>query len=384
MTNDQQPDAPSHTEVQRRTNALLTVLVLMGAGVLLVVLRGVILPLFVALFLSYLGMPVMRLGRRARIPVPLLVFLVIALFVVSIGGIGLVFYASGEQFEDQWPVYDDRLKAIGRDAVDFVHRLNEKFEGDDATARTPAAGPSNESQPLIPDVDVEAARAETRRRLKGLILSGGIVEFAGDLLGGLANGLLVLVFLVFILLDRGRGVMDRRIVLAFSRPGTESARPVLEEIHRDIETYLVTKTLISILTGALVAVSLAVVHMPFAVLFGLLAFTMNYIPNVGSIIASIPPLLVALVHFNGDAGQIILVGGILIAIQFTVGNFLDPLVTGKRLHLNPITVLFWLVIWGWLWGIWGMVLAVPLAVVTRVITERTESFRAVGTLMSDS
>ena len=116
-------------------------------------------------------------------------------------------------------------------------------------------------------------------------------------------------------------------------------------------------------------------------LFGLLAFTLNYVPNVGWVIASIPPLVVAGLQYDSVA-VIVETGLLLLAIHGTIG-FIDPLITGKRLHLNPTTVLMSLIIWAWLWGAWGMVLAVPIAAVIRIVSERTGFMHAIGALMSD-
>lgn len=416
---------PSNLE-RKRTNALLAVLAVVAVGFLLVALRGVILPLFVAFFLSYLGMPVMRLGQRLRIPVPVRVVLVIALFAVAIGGVGIVFYVSGEQFVARLPRYRERLVEIGNQLlklpqleayVERVERGEERRTQGGAEGGAPAEGgatttdtskPPEGSDPPVVEGDPAQdpvpigqppGRAPDRSSISTergsrkdpemereiswtkIMRSGGLVDVAGSLLGGFANALLILVFLVFILMDRGREALDRRIILAFSAPGSESARPILEEIHREIEKYIVTKTALSFLTGAFVSAALAVLDLPFALLFGAMAFLMNFIPNVGSIVASVPPLLIAAVHF-GTVGDVLEVGVVLLVIHSLIG-FLDPVITGKSLHLNPITVLLWLVVWGWLWGLWGMALAVPLAATTRIIAERTLALRPLGVLMGD-
>jgi predicted PurR-regulated permease PerM len=224
---------------------------------------------------------------------------------------------------------------------------------------------------------------------EALMTSPWIMGYArvgfGSLLGIAGNLTLMLLFLVFIVLDRGREALDRRMVAAFSAPGTESARPIVERIHHDIERYIVTKTGISLATGLIVTVVLTLFGVRFALAFGAFAFMLNYIPNVGSFVSTVGPILMALVQFGPTSPwRVVAVGVVLTAIQASVGNILEPLIMGRTLRLNPITVLVCLVFWGWLWGVWGMILAVPLAAAARIILEQTPRLRAVGTLMSDA
>ena len=383
----------------RRTNALLTVLAVVAAGFMLLALRAVLLPLAIAFFLSYLGMPVMRAGRKARLPVPVLVLMVILMFGLGIGAVGLIFYTSTDQFIQRLPEYEDRLIEIGNrilklpELEQYVEKVEQGETAEERQARMVREAESRGEEAPPPPVDQEGEEAPPQEsepespRLeryiswKKVLQSGGLVNVAGEVVGGFGNALLVLVFLIFILMDRGRGTLDGRITQAFSREGTDSARAPLMEIHGEIEKYIVTKTLLSLLTGGLVAFVLALLDIPFALLFGLLAFTLNYIPNVGCIIASVPPLLVAGVHFE-SVGAVVQTGLLLLMIHGSIG-VLDPLITRKPLHLNPTTVLLSLVVWGWLWGAWGMVLAVPIAAVFRIISEHTGFMRSVGTLMSD-
>jgi predicted PurR-regulated permease PerM len=117
-------------------------------------------------------------------------------------------------------------------------------------------------------------------------------------------------------------------------------------------------------------------------LFGVLAFLLNFIPNIGSIIGTIPPILITLV--DGSPLRALAVALVLGTIQVVIGNLIEPMVMGQRLQLNPITVLLFLALWGWLWGIWGMVLAVPLAATMRIILDQAPGLKSVGTLMGEA
>jgi predicted PurR-regulated permease PerM len=344
----------------RTTNLLLGLLVAMAVGLLLLSLRGILLPLFVAMFLSYLVMPVVRAGKRIHVPVGVSILLILILLVLAFGTLGKVIYSSGEQLIQSLPAYEAQLRPYILKGFEFFKVPEEMIPADDET------------------IDWEALMSSPM--LMGYARAG-----VGNLLGWAGNITLVLVFLVFIVLDRSREALDRRIVAAFSTPGTDSARPVLERVHRDIERYIVTKTGISLVTGLVFTVILLLFDLRFALAFGAIAFLLNYIPNIGSVIATLGPIAIAVVQF-GPTGpwKVVLLSVILVSIQMIVGNIVEPLIMGRTLQINPITVLLWLVFWGWLWGVWGMVLAVPLAATTRIIFEQTPVLKRIGTLMSDN
>jgi predicted PurR-regulated permease PerM len=344
----------------RTTNLLLGLLVAMAVGMLLLTLRGILLPLFVAMFLSYLVMPVVRWGKRIHVPAGLSIFLILLLLVLAFGTLGKVIYSSGAELLESLPAYEAQLRPYILRAFEFFKVPEELIPADDET------------------IDWEALASSPM--MMGYARAG-----VGNLLGWAGNLTLVLVFLVFIVLDRSREALDRRIVAAFSAAGTDNARPVLERIHRDIERYIITKTGISLFTGLLFTVILLLFDVRFALAFGAIAFLLNYIPNIGSFVATLGPIAIALVQY-GPTGpwKVILLGVILVAVQMIIGNIAEPLIMGRTLQINPITVLLWLVFWGWLWGVWGMVLAVPIAATARIIFERTPALKRIGALMSDN
>lgn len=342
----------------RTTNLLLGILVALAVGFLLLALRGILLPLFVAMFLSYLAMPAVRLGKRLRIPVAVSLVVILVLFALAIGTLGKTVYSSGIKLVQSLPEIEEHFRPWVIRALQLAKLPDEVI---------PSGGERIDWQEIA-----------TSPLVLGYARAG-----VGNLLGWAGNLTLVLLFLVFIILDRGREALDRRIVTAFSAPGTDNARPVLERIHHGIERYIVTKTCISLLTGTLVWVILALFGVRFAFLFGALAFLLNFIPNVGSVIATMAPLLIAIVQF-GSPWRIVILAVLLALVQLSVGNILEPLILGRTLKLNPITVLLSLVFWGWLWGLWGMVLAVPMAATARIILDQTPRLRAVGTLMGEA
>lgn len=153
-----------------------------------------------------------------------------------------------------------------------------------------------------------------------------------------------------------------------------------ESIQRSIISYMKIKTGISLATGLLTSVICVIFGIKFAFLWGLLAFILNFIPTIGSIIAVLPPFLMAVVQYD-SAKMMILVLLCLIAVQNVMGNVVEPIITGSRLRLNTLTVIFGLVFWGYIWGIWGMFLAVPLLVLFKIIMEQIPELSIISRLM---
>ncbi|RLB80035.1 MAG: hypothetical protein DRH15_08105 [Deltaproteobacteria bacterium] len=214
-------------------------------------------------------------------------------------------------------------------------------------------------------------------KLGGLSSVGGVVKrFSGSFFSFLGSLIWVLLFMLFILGERGS--FQKRIV----RISGESSH-VLEVFHRiteSIQSYLGLKTLISLLTGMLVTITLYIFGVPFALLWGVLTFFLNFIPNIGSFVAVVPPVAITLFHF-GSLTRTLGVLIVLVVIQMVIGNYVEPKVMGKGLNLSPLVVLLSLLFWGWLWGLAGMLLSVPMTAVLKIALEQLDQTNSVAILM---
>jgi len=204
---------------------------------------------------------------------------------------------------------------------------------------------------------------DSERNLLEELLPPGLVKSwigsaANSLAGLLSSGLLVIVFLVFLL------------------TGTSHGNPVADEENR-IKRYLATKSVISGVTGLLVGGTLSVLGVELALVFGVFAFLLNFIPSLGSIIATLLPL--PFVMF-GDYSIGVQIAAIAIpgAIQFVVGNLIDPKIVGKSMGLHPVAVLLALIFWGMIWGPVGALLAAPLTAVIGAVLDRSETTRPIA------
>jgi AI-2 transport protein TqsA len=149
---------------------------------------------------------------------------------------------------------------------------------------------------------------------------------------------------------------------------------------RDIQRYLGIKTLISLATGVLAGLLCWAAGLDFFLLWGIVAFTMNYIPVVGSIIAGVPPMMLAMLD-KGMASGVAVAGGYVL-INVLLGNFIEPMLMGRRFGLSTLVVVLSVLFWGWLWGPIGMLLAVPLTMMLKVVLDNSEDFRWIAVAIS--
>ncbi|MCP4037848.1 MAG: AI-2E family transporter [bacterium] len=198
----------------------------------------------------------------------------------------------------------------------------------------------------------------------------------GELLMGTTNaivdissrGLIVMVFTFFLLWGRA-GARAREV-------GVHS------DIEERVKRYIVNQTLISAVTGTLVWLILATIGVDLALVFGLFTFLLNFIPSVGSIIAVVLPLPVVLVSPDITTTGAILAIALPATVQFTIGNLVAPKIIGDALDLHPVAILLSLMFWGALWGIVGMLLAVPITAILRILMERFDVTEPVARLLS--
>jgi AI-2 transport protein TqsA len=183
----------------------------------------------------------------------------------------------------------------------------------------------------------------------------------------LSIGLLILLYLVFMLAESVAFPEKWRAVFGAESRSIGGATRALKQVQR----YLALKTMISMGTGTLVGLGAWLLDVDFALLWGFLAFSLNYVPSIGSIVAAVPALLVALLQF-GPARALAL-GGIYLAVNLTIGNVADPIIVGRELRLSPIIVIMSLVFWGFTLGLTGMFLAVPLTIALRIMLQSSAS-----------
>ena len=320
-------------------------LAVIATGAVLKAAQGVVIPLLIAWLLSYLLAPAVTfLVRRLRFPAPLAVAGVVLLLLLASWGAGLVIHQRLLAFAKAFPAYQDKITAL------YAHYGSEL----------------NVPTPVLKDLDLTA-------QIGPLVLrtSRFFIAF-------ITNAVLVMIFLVFMLLAKPFANDKLRAALP-DRADTLIA--ITNTISRQIGAYLGALFVISLVTGLVVWGVLAWIGVEFAFTWGLLAFVLNFVPTLGSIVASIPPVLMALAQFAPSFWPAVGVAAALFVIQQTLGNFIAPKVYGDRLNLSPVVILLFLVFWGWLWGITGALLAVPLAAAIQIALAHIPALAPLAVLM---
>ncbi len=333
---------------------LLAILVTIAVLVVFYFLRSILKPFLVAIFLTVLLEPLVDGLRRIHIPKGLAVTLVLLLTFAFLFLLGLVVYASVTSFSDQLPKYETKFVAI------FHHLL--------ALFNIP-----------LEDVNTYLKNFDWTAAVKQLSLPAYVSSTVGSFFQFLANVFLVLLFMVYAML--GKESLFARIRHAFRGWQAEQVASTVETINRQIQEYLIAKTLISLVTGLLATVVLLIFGVDFAFVWGMLTFLLNYIPNIGSTIATLPPILLALLQFD-SFWRPLWISVLLILIQMTMGNVVEPRFMGKRLDLSPLVVILSLIFWGFLWGIVGMILAVPIVATVKIVTENIEPLKPISYFLS--
>ncbi|UJR78301.1 AI-2E family transporter [Sandaracinus amylolyticus] len=327
-----------------------TVLVLAALVVVIAGLRvagGFFLPFITALFLAVISAPVVRfLENRARLPEALAILLTVLLDVGLVVGFGALLWTSLPGFVEAVPRYQLALDNLAHSAVDAAR-----------VWRLP--------------VDYGL--------LEELQSAGAVMGVVGDLVHEVtqivSNTLMVLLLLGFLLFET-RGAREKlHLLLGRANPHIEKTAIAAYEVQR----YLVVKTVLSVLTGVLTGCWMAVCGLDFPLLWGLLAFLLNYIPSLGPAISLVPPVLVALLTL-GPGGAAAVAAGHL-SIGFVIGNVLEPRLMGKTLGLSTLVVFVSMFFFFWLWGPVGALFAAPLTMLLRSALEVNEETRWIAILL---
>lgn len=328
-------------------NALLTTASLIIVIAALKIARPILVPLMVSAFLAVLTAPMVLYLKKHRVPpwfgVPIVVLLTIS---VMAGVAGLVI-GSLNTFVQRVPIYQARISDMIEVATIQLDMWGFQLTVENVT---------------------QLVQPEAAMRFAGSTLS--------ELADMLSNTLLVLFMTIFVLFEAL--VLPDKIRDALGDPDADLSQGI--RVVGRIKAYVVIKTSTSLATGVLIGVTLELMGVDFALLWGLIAFLLNFIPNVGSIIAAIPAVLMALLQIGLTGALATLV--VFIVVNMIIGSLLEPRIMGQRMNLSPLVVFFSLVFWGWLWGPLGMLLSVPLTMAIRIMLEGNEHTRPFAILMA--
>ena len=215
---------------------------------------------------------------------------------------------------------------------------------------------------------------------KQVDIKSALSRVAGSLTVIAGNTGIILIYVIFLLLEQRS--MESKLDALFREPGRRTKiHEILSEIQKDIEAYIAIKTLLSVATGLLSYIILIYIGVDYSEFWAFLIFLLNYIPTIGSLIATIFPALLALIQFESFTSSLIVFVSIAL-IQFIIGNIIEPKMMGRSLNLSALVVLLSLALWGSIWGVVGMFLCVPLTVILMIIFTNFEKTRPIAVMLS--
>lgn len=318
--------------------ACLFVIATIMLGVALSITRSIMIPFAFALFLSYFVAPwVPFFQKRARFPRWLAVITSLLGFMLVIVAVVLVLRGSIIRMIDSFYLYEERLAHLAEVISSYALRFGIKLD-----------------------------QAYVLARIRDLPLVSVVQGAASLVMTFLVDFLLVLVFLIFLVSGKGAG---------------EETTGVRAEINQKVRGYIVTKLFSNLVTAVLIWIILSLFNLDLAFMFSMLAFLLCFIPTLGSIIATLLPLPIALIQYD-HAWPI---WGVIIfpaLVQILIGNFLEPKLLGKGLDLHPVTILLSLMFWGLIWGAAGMFLAVPITAVLKVLLAKVPFTRRLSLMLA--
>jgi len=325
--------------------------VLLGAAAFVVVVAGMqaaaslLVPFLLSAFIAIICLPPLNWLMAKHIPASVAV-LIIALTIIVAGLlIGAFVGTSVADFSHNLPTYQARLQTLTGNTLRWLADM----------------GISVSSSSLLAALDPSAA-----------------MGMAGKLLAGLGNALantFLIVLTVIFLLIEAAALPHKWRAMGSDAPSMQG----FEQFVRSVGSYFSIKSWVSLATGLFIAVWLAVIGVDYPLLWGLVAFLFNFVPNIGSIIAAVPAILLALVQLGG--GQALLAGLGYIIANVVMGNVVEPKFMGKGVGLSTLVVFLSLVFWGWVLGPVGMLLSVPLTMIVKLALESNQQMRWLAILL---
>ena len=305
--------------------------------------------LFLAIFIASLFSALLSFLQNFKIPKIIAYFLIILVFVIIIMLITYMINSSLNSFSSNLPLYEQKIKILISGLIDYM--------GDEISVKV------NKDE-LLKVVDMSY-----------------FFNFSTKLLGGIgtffSKFLLVFIGVAFIISESKSFEKKLRIIFKNDKKKLKSFKLFSYNLQR----YFIVKTFTSFLTGFFVYILLIFFDLNYPLLWAVLAFLFNFIPVVGSVIASIPAILLSLISTDLNITFWLIIS--YVVVNISISNIIEPKLMGKELGLSPMVIFFSLIFWGWILGIVGMFLAVPITMTLKIAFESTQNTKWVGILLSN-
>lgn len=316
---------------------LLTIIAIPIIVLIFRTLKSIFIPLVFAVFLSFVFAPLTNWLRKKKLHVSLVMSVMLVIIILLMILSSFVLTAAANSLVTGFPRYQYSLTMRIHEWTTSYEALSAKF--DIATAG-------------FPQLDINQLLSPG-----AFSISKAMTNIMTTTLGISWNFVLIIIFLLFITAQGDR--LSTRLKKVMDEDDQLRTSTTLKNVQSGIQKYLLTKTIISLCTATVGMILMALYGVDFILVCGILLFILNFIPNIGSIIASGIPILISFLQSGMDI-RTITFSFLIIGTQLLFGNVLEPKIQGDRLNLSPIMVLISLIFWGWVWGIVGMILAVPM------------------------
>lgn len=311
--------------------------------------KELIVPFLLSLFLSVIMLPAYNFFNKKGIPNIFSLFIIIAFVLVIIFFIAKILSINIQQFNQNLPEYTRILSLKYEVFYEFLRSY---------------------------DITIPVAQLDT------IINTKNSLSFATKVIENLSsvftNSFVIFFTVIFMLLESELFSYKIKII---SKNSTHNTIEHIQSIVIHIKEYMVLKTVVSVLTGIIIWIGLSIIGVDYAFLWAVIAFLFNFIPNIGSIIAAVPAILLTLIQLDLTAvGEVVL---LYLSVNIIMGSLIEPKMMGKGLGLSALVVFLSLLFWGGLFGIVGMLLAIPLTIIIKIVLYTNTNTRWIAILLGN-
>ncbi len=334
-------------DIQNKGNAVISFAAVIIIVIGLQMAKDLLVPFLFAVFLALITVRPMLWMQKQRVPAVLAVLIIVSLILLILAVLATIVGASVAEFTAALPAYQERLDIYIDGVVAF---LSTRLDGDEAF------------ESLGDIIDPGWAM-------------GLVATILNSLRGVLTNIFLIIFTMIFILLEAS--TVETKVAAAFGRSTQSLKRPRV--FLANLGSYLGIKTVVSMATGLAAGLLTWALGVDFPLLWAMLAFLLNYIPTIGSIIAAVPAVLIALVQLGPGEASAVAIG--FVGINMVFGNLIEPRLMGFGVGVSPLVVFIGLFFWGWVFGPMGMLLSVPLTMTLKLALESDKRTRWIAILI---
>ena len=344
---------------ERIRTICLVVLASLALCYILHITSDILIPFVVALFMCYMFSPLVNALEKRNVAKWLIIILIFVILGLVVLGAAELFYSSVSAFMEKSDLYSAKAEKL---AVNIGNKLG---YGDEKVKNS-----------------FDMIRRDYKDIVKAKSVQSAIGSGLSSFFGFAGSMLTTFLFMGFML--AGQKTLSERAgkFIAASMPGNEDGKDIIKRINSGIRKFLYLKIIISLVTACAIGIVLTIFGVDFAWLWAVLVFLLNFIPAIGPIFSSIPPIMVSFLMLESTVAAVV-VSVLVILIQFISGNIIEPKMFGKTLNLNAIVIIVSLMFWGLIWGIPGMLLSLPMTAALNIIFREIPYFKSVSILLSE-